>query len=189
MASDPRRSESRVGTEVSQPELEDATSLIEIVAEALQAALAKSKASAAATKALADPEWVSRGISAVRREADAVEPLAPVATAGLDYLASNRDAVAKVAAGTFMDVVHHLALGRDAAAERVFLAWLETTAAAEERTSARLDAARGVVVEEDASHASWAATKALAIGFIEAAGKAALPILAEVLKGAVLGAL
>lgn len=132
------------------------------------------KGASAAAAGLQNGGWVNTLVDSAKNQTSCLGAYQPAVNDALSAISDNKSLVGRISAQAFVAIVSHLALNQDDQAKLVFLA----TSATFSQRMAVLDAddAAAAKAKED-SDKVWASIKTLALDLLEAAGKAAIPIL------------
>jgi hypothetical protein len=118
--------------------------------------------------------WVKPLVDSAKAQTAGLGDAQPVVNAVLDTLVDNQDDLIQITAQGFVAIVSHLALKQPDQARLIFLA----TAATFEERMAVLDSDDAAAAKAKAdSDARWAKIETIALDLLEAAGKAAIPLL------------
>ena len=118
--------------------------------------------------------WVAPLVAVAKTQTTGLGDAQPVVNAVLDTMVGEQDNLVSISAEAFVAIVSHLALNQEDQAKLIFLA----TAASFEERMAVLDADDAVAAKAKADNDKmWAAIRSVALDLLEAAGKAAIPLL------------
>ena len=127
-----------------------------------------------ATTTLQGGNWVDPLVTSAKAQTSSLGILQPAVDDALDALIDNKEMLGQISAQAFVAIVGHLALKQEDQARLIFLA---TTASFSERMAV-LDADDAASAKAKVDHDKmWANIKSLGLDLLEAAGKAAIPLL------------
>lgn len=121
-----------------------------------------------------DANWVQPLVDSAKSQTSNLGDAQPVVDSVLDTLVDHQDDLINISAQAFVAIVSHIALKQDAQAKLIYLA-----------TAASFDERMAVLDSDDANAAKakadndkmWETIRTLAFDLLEAAGKAAIPLL------------
>lgn len=125
-------------------------------------------------KATSAANWVQPLVDSAKSQTSGLGDAQPVVNSVLDTLVDHQDELVTISAQAFVAIVAHVALNQDDQAKLIYLA-----------TGASFDERMAVLDSDDANAAKakadsdkmWETIRTVALDILEAAGKAAIPIL------------
>lgn len=128
----------------------------------------------AANAAGAKEKWVEPFVANAKLQTASLGQAQPVVDGVLDSILENRETLVRISAASFVSIVSHLALNQEDQARLVYLA----TAASFSERMAVLDRDDAAAAKAKADNDQmWAMIRKLALELLEAAAKAAIPLL------------